>query len=446
MAFEKFSKKYLVAIQKKNIRGINSFVISRELEALGCDLVWTSKSKFCTVNTSPKLRFSVSYPSGWASRASKILRDKERFKLLLEKGGVSCPKGAVFDAESYKDALRFFLSKRGEVVVKPVVGNKGRGVTVAVAEEHGFSAAWAEAKKYGGNKIIVEDYFSPDAKEVRVLVVDGRFSAAYYKTPPIVTGDGKSTIRELVDDKNDERLESPAEWNKPIRIDRIRRGFIKKQGYRSVNDVVPVGQDVFIDYKSSISAGGDAVDVTRTIHNDYKCISEKIYELCERPPVFGIDFLILSPEKPAVDHGYVVLEGNSGAGLGSHIFPTVGSGVNVAKMIAESFFKKVDVVSDGYSFDIYEGGGKFVVYGRKVAGASMRDFFSSVDFKVRDFCIEGNKISFRAEDMNDVNPKSVKKLRALCEELGGCLFIEAVDDNATPLSTSVSPSEKPVSA
>ena len=88
------------------------------------------------------------------------------------------------------------------LVIKPVNGNHGRGITTDINSMEEALIAFKEAKEIS-RLVIVEKFITGD--DYRLLVINNKLVAAA-RTPAHVIGDGKSTIQELVDEVNkDER-------------------------------------------------------------------------------------------------------------------------------------------------------------------------------------------------------------------------------------------------
>ena len=141
--------------------------------------------------------------------AESIAQDKELTKKLLAAAGVPVPKGRpVRDAE---DAWKAAQEVGVPVVVKPRDGNQGKGVTVNVSTQAEVMAAYEVADEYGGD-VLVERYLP--GSDYRLLVVGDRLVAAARREPPMVIGDGKHTVRQLVDKVNADRAKMGAVMNR----------------------------------------------------------------------------------------------------------------------------------------------------------------------------------------------------------------------------------------
>ena len=89
------------------------------------------------------------------------------------------------------------------MVIKPVNGNHGRGITTNINSLDEALIGFKEAKEVS-RLVIVEKYIT--GEDHRLLVINNKLVAAAKRTPAHVIGDGKSTIQELVDEVNkDER-------------------------------------------------------------------------------------------------------------------------------------------------------------------------------------------------------------------------------------------------
>jgi cyanophycin synthetase len=126
--------------------------------------------------------------------AETISRDKDLTKELISSVGVPVPEGREVDsAEDAGDAAEDIGFP---VVVKPTDGNHGRGVFIDLMSREEVAKAYAIAIEEGSG-VLVER--SIQGIEHRLLVVGGKLVAANRSDLITVTGDGKSTVLELID-------------------------------------------------------------------------------------------------------------------------------------------------------------------------------------------------------------------------------------------------------
>jgi cyanophycin synthetase len=126
-----------------------------------------------------------------------IACDKALTKQQLERAGIPVPAGRVVDSQ--EEALAAAEALGWPVICKPLDGNQGKGVTTGVATPEALAAAFELARRHGA-RLLVERHVR--GFDHRVLVVGGRVVAAARRLPPQVHGDGRSSVRALVDALN----------------------------------------------------------------------------------------------------------------------------------------------------------------------------------------------------------------------------------------------------
>jgi D-alanine-D-alanine ligase-like ATP-grasp enzyme len=134
----------------------------------------------------------------------EIMGDKVMCNALLAEWGAPVIPYAVFSMDRLEIARRFFNLTPGQVVIKPASGTGGgRGVTTGISNPKALKAAARFAARYD-RRLLVEREIS--ARSYRLLFVGGKFVDAVLRDPPVVVGDGKRTIGQLVRAENKHRL------------------------------------------------------------------------------------------------------------------------------------------------------------------------------------------------------------------------------------------------
>ena len=131
--------------------------------------------------------------------AVEISCDKEQTNTILNGLGLPVPKQRTIRFE--KDVLSVAKHLDFPLVVKPLNGNHGRGVTINVQDEKVLLAAYTLAKEHG-RWVIIEQYI--EGLDHRMLVVNGRLVAVAKRAPGHIVGDGKHTIKALIDIVNED--------------------------------------------------------------------------------------------------------------------------------------------------------------------------------------------------------------------------------------------------
>src|SRR5215213_2471103 len=171
----------------------------------------------------------------------EIAGDKELTKKLLEQVSIPVPRGALVTTE--EEALAALRSLGAPVVVKPLDGRQGRGVSLNLSTPEEVLLGFHIAREYSRH-VLVEELF--EGRNYRVLVVGGRVVAASERTPCAVKGDGAHTLRELIDIANLDPLRGEGH-EKPLTqivVDEIMLACLGKAG-RCLEDVPEPGEVVY---------------------------------------------------------------------------------------------------------------------------------------------------------------------------------------------------------
>jgi cyanophycin synthetase len=263
--------------------------------------------------------------------------DKDFTKELLTQAGIPVPRGKVVrDADGAVQAAR---QLRYPLVTKPLDGNHGRGVTIAIRSEEqlrfGFAQAKAEAK---GRDVIVEQYF--EGRDHRILVVNGEMVAVAERVPAHVVGDGQRSIAELVDAVNQDprRGEGHEKVMTRIRIDALVLEYLERSGL-TPHSVPAPGEYVQLRATANLSTGGTAIDRTNEIHPENAEIARRA-ALVIGLDIAGIDFLAPDISRSVRETGGGIIEVNAAPGFRMHIEPSEGAPRDVAKPVIEMLFPK----------------------------------------------------------------------------------------------------------
>ncbi|MGJ7913990.1 cyanophycin synthetase [Massilia sp. LXY-6] len=261
-----------------------------------------------------------------------IASDKDLTKTLLASCGVPVPEGAVVrSAEAaWEEAEDIGLP----VVVKPVDGNHGRGVTLNLMNEADVKAAYAIACEAGDSSAVLVERYVP-GNEHRLLVVGSKVVAAAKGESLFVTGDGKSNVVELcdsqinIDPRRGESEEHPLGLVNPdddeIRLDLQRQGLTPAS-------VPPAGQKVLIQPNGNV-----ADDVTDEVHPDVAYVAALAARVVGLD-IAGIDLVCEDISRPLEAQRGAIIEVNSSPGLLAHIKPATGQPREVGKAIVEHLF------------------------------------------------------------------------------------------------------------
>ena len=267
--------------------------------------------------------------------AESIAQDKELTKKLLAAAGVPVPMGrSVKDAE---DAWAAAMEIGLPVVVKPLDGNQGKGVTVNITDKEQLLQAFTVASEFRDD-ILVERYMP--GNDFRLLVVGDKLVAAARRDPPKVVGDGVSSVTQLVDQVNldPKRGSGHSTSLTKIRFDDIAHACLAAQGF-SADSVPAIGQRVNLRNNANLSTGGSATDVTDDVHPEVAARAIAAAHMVGLD-ICGVDLVCDSILRPIEELGGGIVEVNAAPGLRMHIAPSFGKGRAVGEAIISSMFKE----------------------------------------------------------------------------------------------------------
>ncbi|PWK20866.1 cyanophycin synthetase [Xanthomarina spongicola] len=312
--------------------------IVEEAESRGIPWIRLNKYSLCQLGYGAnQKRIQATVTSETSSIGVELACDKEDTKYLLEQAEVEVPKGDIIRRESsLEEACRYVGYP---LVIKPVDGNHGRGITVDIQNYDDALVAFRHAKESSrSGAIIVEKFITGD--DYRLLVINNKLVAAAKRTPAHVIGDGKSTVQELVDEINKDPRRGYGHENvlTQITINDLTKTIIKDAGY-TLESVVPKDEMLILKDTANLSTGGTAEDVTDIVHPANISMVERISKIIDLD-ICGIDIATTDISKPLSETGGAVLEVNAGPGFRMHLAPTKGLPRNVAGHVIDKLFPK----------------------------------------------------------------------------------------------------------
>ncbi|MBW4509936.1 MAG: cyanophycin synthetase [Scytonematopsis contorta HA4267-MV1] len=260
--------------------------------------------------------------------------DKEGTKRILGASGIPVPKGTVIN---FMDELEESIEQVGgyPIVIKPLDGNHGRGITIDIRTWKEAEEAYDAARQVS-RSIIVERYYT--GRDHRVLVVNGKVVAVAERVPAHVVGDGRSTIAELIEhtNKDPKRGEGHDKVLTKIELDRTSFQLLERQGY-TTNSVPPKGELCYLRATANLSTGGIAVDRTDEIHPENIWLAQRAVKIMGLD-VAGLDIVTSDISRPLRETDGVIVEVNAAPGFRMHVAPSHGTPRNVAGAVIDMLF------------------------------------------------------------------------------------------------------------
>ncbi|TPE46108.1 cyanophycin synthetase [Pontibacter mangrovi] len=280
-------------------------------------------------------RIQATMTSGTACFAVEIAGDKNATKDILDEAGVPVPKGrTIYSMAELKEAIDWLGFP---VVTKPLDGNHGKGATINITNLKDAQKGFTEARKFSQG-VIMEQYIQ--GFDFRLLVINGKFVAAAKRTPAMVTGDGISTIKQLVEKENKDPRRGIGHEKAltKIKLDKHTLNILKQLNL-TTKSILPAGEELYLKSTANISTGGTATDVTDLVDPYNILMAERIAGLIGLD-ICGIDVMTTDIAIPLNETRGAVLEVNAAPGFRMHISPTYGLPRNVAEPVVDMLFPR----------------------------------------------------------------------------------------------------------
>lgn len=315
--------------------GPSTETIVKEAEARG--IPWTPLSARALVQFGQGVyqkRIQATLSSQTGILGVELASDKESTKQILREAGVPVPRGTVIN---FLDELEDAIADVGgyPIVIKPLDGNHGRGITINITTWQEAEEAYDAAKQVS-KAVIVERYYQ--GRDHRILVVNGKVVAVAERIPAHVVGDGKSTIQELIDETNRDPNRGVGHDNVLTRIelDRTSWQLLEKQGY-TLETVLPKEEMCYLRATANLSTGGIAVDRTDEIHPENVWIAQRVAKIIGLD-IAGIDVVTADITRPLKEMDGVIVEVNAAPGFRMHASPSQGIARNVGGAVIDMLY------------------------------------------------------------------------------------------------------------
>lgn len=258
-----------------------------------------------------------------------IANNKFLTKKILKGFHIPMPKSWLVRTRS--EAKKLILAKKMfPCVLKPAEGAHGHRVYANIESFPEFCGLLplVFTQPIGHNNILIEEYIK--GKDYRLLVVGDKVSAAMERVPAHVVGNGRSNIRQLIREFNQNPLVGK-KYEKPLcRI--VMNGEVKrnltKLGKKFTS--IPLNKEkVFLRQNANISTGGIGKDATDEVCPSVKKLAVRATKAIDMV-ISGVDIIYNEESGKAY-----VLELNDTPGIDIHHYPAFGKPRPVADDIVE---------------------------------------------------------------------------------------------------------------
>lgn len=324
----------LIEIRESNLLGPSTQSIVSEAKKRGIPVIRLNNESYVQLGFGTRQRrIQATIIDSTSALGVEIADDKKRTKELLARMGIPVPEG--YSVDTWPGALAAAERIGYPVAVKPISGNHGRGITTNISTPADLETSFLYAKKF--SEMLVVEKFLPGA-DYRILVINGKFTAAARRDPAFIVGDGTSTIRQLIDVIN---LDPKRGFGHEKTLTRIKVDYMTErllsQKHLTLQSIIPKDEKLYLKTTANLSAGGIAIDVTDEVHPMTKTMSERISQIIGLN-VIGIDLVTTDHRIPLANSNGGVIEVNAAPGFRMHVNPSEGTPRNAAGAVVDMLF------------------------------------------------------------------------------------------------------------
>lgn len=248
--------------------------------------------------------------------------DKALLKQKFSAAGLPVPRGGGI--WRFSQAKKIFQTINKPAIVKPRAGSRGRHTTTFVSSLEELKAAYGIAKQLCFWVMVEEQLFGP---VYRATVINYELCGVLRGDSPRVSGDGKSSLLELINKKNNQ--DHPGVKN--IIIDKRLVDFLARQNL-ALSNVPLAGTVINLSEKIGVNYGGSSSEDFEICHKDNKTLFERAAKVVS-DPIVGFDFIIPDITKSWKSQKCGFIEANSLPFINLHHHPLYGRPGNVAAKV-----------------------------------------------------------------------------------------------------------------
>lgn len=270
--------------------------------------------------------------------ASEIARDKSYAYYFMELMGYPIPVGETFFTDRWCAVIRSrrnpemaykYARRLGfPVIVKPNGKSQGWGVCKAYNKKEFMQAMRALSER---ENVFLVQKVAP-GRDYRIVVLDNEVISAYQRLPLSISGNGRNTVQQLLRLK--QRAFQQAGRDTVLQLDDFRIVNQLKRAGLSLRSVIQKGRHLELLPNANLSTGGDALDVTGTMHLAWQKLAIRLtrdmnLRYC------GVD-VMTEGTLEETPKSYVVLEVNAAPGLDHYASSGAGQ-----RRIVEKMYRKI---------------------------------------------------------------------------------------------------------
>lgn len=254
--------------------------------------------------------------------------------LMLKDAGIPVP--ISIKTCELSEIIDFYNNIKQPIILKPIFGNLGKQLTNKLDNIEAISNAFKLLQIPEPRTILAQQYY--EGKAYRLLIIDYKFVAATMLEPPIITGDGKHTIVQLIAKLNENPDRQFGDKGKLslIALDTITENILKNHQL-TPESILPENYTLPLKYSGNPKLGGTSTDVTELVHPLNIFLAERAAKVLGLN-VAGVDIISPDISISMFDNEAIILEINAAPDFRMHINPTTGLKRNVAAPLLDMLF------------------------------------------------------------------------------------------------------------
>lgn len=277
---------------------------------------------------SKKIRFFQATADVNDSIAHALTDRKNHTNLFLAKKRVPVFKQKGFFDQSEDEIIKFAQKIKYPVIIKPVKGYGGEGIIADIQDSKQLRNAIRTIRK-NYRFILVEKFYT--GFDHRILICNKKVLAVTKRFPAMVTGNGKNTIKKLIEIKN-KKLPFPITIGQEV-LHKLKSQKLK------INSIPKNNKKIYLRDRANASLGGTTYNLDiKTVHPDYIRACQKAMD--ELDMVFaGFDFMTTDITRSYKKTGGAITEVNDNPGISMQIRSADNPIKDIAEQVLMNLFK-----------------------------------------------------------------------------------------------------------
>lgn len=249
--------------------------------------------------------FDSTFTDATSATSAKLARSKISASRLLQRAGLPVPEQVVL--QSVEHALTEAARIGFPVVIKPADLDGGVGVSAGLQSEDDVRRAHDKASQHSKN-LILEKHIPGES--YRLGVIEGKLVWAHRRVLGGVTGDGHSTVIQLLEQLNRDPRRGTQAWAMMYRLewDDEAQSVLAAQGLQA-ESIPAEGQFVPLRKDPLWRNGSSAESVVGQVHPDIATLAVRAASVF-RLDIAGVDLLCTDITQPWLGTGAAICEIN----------------------------------------------------------------------------------------------------------------------------------------